>query len=286
MGFLRVCLLASFVLLCACQTTYPGTGAFTGFNTVRPRTTNYITNIDARNYNTNDMIPALGVSKECLVIMDNIAWQVQMNSFASLCPRGQFGALVVNFNDDTGSVRDSSGRSCGRILATNRGQKTTTDVTEHAENDALRRFAYHHPGNRANSSLWAPLAMFTPGASCPMDTSSEIWAGISWQIYSLSIADLIALNFSQIALEPEALMTTTGTVTTQQLGLVRYVNRAANVARFGYKNMPSNPCPTGCYRPTATSLCTDINPFVLTPSMIIPDVNYYVVPDDFQLVNN
>jgi len=266
--------------------TFPGHGDFSGYNVVKPQTLNTIIDIDAREYETGEMIPELGVSKECLVIMDNIAWQVQVNSFASRCPKGQFGALVVNFQDHSGSVRDSRGRSCGRILSTNRGQKTITDPTEHAENDAIRRLAYHNPGERANTTLWQPLAVFTPGASCPMDTSAEIWAGVSWQIYSLSIADLIALNFSQIALEPEALMTTIGTVTTQRLGLVRYVNRRANVERFGYKNMFSNPCLPGCERVTPTSLCSDIEPFVLQPSMLIPDVNYYVVPDDFQLVDN
>lgn len=99
------------------------------------------------------------------------------------------------------------------------------DPTEHAENDSMRRFAYHHVGNRSNTTLWQPLAIFTPGASCPMDTSTEIWAGVSWQIYSLSIADLILLNYTQIAVEPEVLMTQTGSILTQRLGLVRYVNR-------------------------------------------------------------
>lgn len=60
-----------------------------------------------------------------------------MNAYGSLCPRATFGALIVNFNDKTGSVKDSLGRSCGRILATNNGVKTTTDVTEHSEIDGM-----------------------------------------------------------------------------------------------------------------------------------------------------
>lgn len=265
---------------------FPGRGDFTGFTVVKPRTTNPIDDIDASQYESNEVIPELGVSKECLVIMDNIAWQVQKNMYMSLCPKATFGSLVVNFQDHTGSVKDSFGRSCGRILSTNRGIKTTTDVTEHSEIDAMRRLAYHNPGNRTNATLWAPLAVFTPGASCPMDTAAERWAGISWQIYSLSIADLIALNFTQIAMEPEEIMTRTATITTQRLGLVRYVNRRANVARFGYRSILSNPCLPGCHRVTPTALCTDIEPFVLEPSMLIPDVNYYIVPEDFQLVKN
>lgn len=268
------------------QRTYPGVGDFEGYNIVRPRTRNDIFDIDAREYDNYEIIPHVGVSKECLVIMDNLAWQVNMNMYKSLCPKGPFGALAVDFSDHSGAVKDSQGRSCGRILATNRGQKTTTDVTEHSEIDALRRLAYHRPGQRTNTTLWSPLAIFTPGASCPMDTSAEIWAGIAWQVYSLSIADLIALNYSQIAMEPEELMTKVGTSTNAPVGLIRYVNRQANVGRFGFKNMISNPCPTGCHRVTPSAICTDINPFVLNPSMLIPDVNYYQVPDDFQLVLN
>lgn len=287
-------LLALFSLLssiyaagnCGRETGCPGQGAFQGFTIVKPRTSNRIDDIDAREFADHEIIPELGVSKECLVKYDNIAWQVQQNMYMSRCPRATFGSLVVDFTDHSGAVHDSRGRPCGRILTTNRGIKTTTDVTEHSEIDALRRLAYHRPGQRANATLWAPLAVFTPGASCPMDTAAERWAGVSWQIYSLSIADLIALNFSQIDVEPEVLMKATGTMTSQRLGLVRYVNRRANVARFGYRNVLSNPCLPGCHRPTPTSLCTDIEPFVLNPSMLIPDVNYYIVPEDFQLVPN
>jgi len=266
------------------QQGFPGSGVFHGYTVVHPETMNNIIDIDARIYEDNDFISELGVSKECLVIMDNWAWQHLQNGYNSRCPKGTFGALVVDFQDHSGAVVDSQGRSCGRILSTGRGVKTTTDVTEHAENDAMRRFAYHHPGERANTTLWGPLAVFTPGASCPMDTSAEVWAGIAWQLYSLSIADLVALNYTQIALEPEEIMMRTGTIATK-LGLVRYVNRRVNVQRFGYRFIPSNPCPPGCQRLSPTAFCTDIEPFVLNSTMLIPDVNYYVVPDDFELVN-
>jgi len=269
-----------------CVNGCPGYGAFAGYTVVNPRTYSEYDDIDASDFSNNEIIPQLGVSKECLVIMDNIAWQVQQNMHMSLCPKATFGSLVVNFEDQTGSVRDSQGSSCGRILATNRGVKTTTDVTEHSEIDAMRRLAYHHPGQRGNASLWAPLAVFTPGASCPMDTSAERWAGISWQIYSLSIQDLIRLNYTQIALEPEEIMSRSGTITSQRLGLVRYVNRRVNVGRFGYKFILSNPCPVGCHRVTPTSICTDIAPYTLDPSKLIPDVNYYIVPEEFELVPN
>lgn len=282
-SLLALVYLGALVSLCAAQQGYPGVGAFEGFTVVFPATSNAITDIDAREYTNNELIPELGVSKECLVIMDNLAWQVQTNGYNSRCPNGAtFGALVVNFSDHSGAVKDSFGRSCGRIVSTNRGPKTKTDVTEHAENDAMRRLAYHNEGQRSNSALWGPLAVFTPGASCPMDTAAEIWAGISWQIYSLSIADLILLNFTQIAMEPEELMTQTRTIT-KKLGLVRYVNREVNVNRFGYKNILSNPCTPGCHRPTPTSTCVDTTPFTPTP---IPDVGYIHVPDDFELIAN
>jgi len=268
------------------QRTYPGQGDFEGFNIVLPRTYNAINDIDAREYEDWEIVPEVGVSKECLVQMDNIAWMVNMNMARSLCPKNTFGALVVDFADHTGAVHDSFGRSCGRILSTNRGVKTTTDVTEHSENDAMRRLAYHHPGQRSNTTLWNAVAVFTPGASCPMDTAAEIWAGVAWQIYSLSIADLIALNFSQIAVEPEELLTRVGTSTNQHPGLIRYVNRPVNVARFAFKNIISNPCLPGCHRVTPTSICTDIVPYLLEPSKLIPDVNYYQVPDDFELIIN
>jgi len=281
-----VALVVAVVLGQNAQRGYPGHGDFAGFTIVKPLTSNTIIDIDAREYENWEFIHELGVSKECLVIMDNIAWQVNKNMYMSLCPKAQFGALAVDFTDHSGAVKDSHGRSCGRILSTNRGVKTTTDVTEHSEIDAMRRLAYHHPGNRSNATLWNPIAIFTPGASCPMDTAAEIWASVHWQIYSLSIADLIALNFTQISTEPEELMTKVGTITNQRPGLVRYVQRAVNVARFGYKNILSNPCPAGCHRVTSTAMCTDINPYVLEPSMLIPDVNYYIVPEDFQLVPN
>lgn len=264
--------------------TRPGQGAFRGYNVVSPRVWNTITDIDAREYDLNEMIPEVGVSKECLVILDNWAWQVQMNDYQSLCPRGTFGSVIVDFKDKSGSVKDSLGRSCGRIISTNRGIKTTTDPTEHAENDAIRRLAYHRPNQRTNATLWNPLAVFTPGASCPLDTATEIWTGVAWQVYSLSIADLIALNFTQIAVEPEELMSKVGTITAQRLGLVRYVQRAVNVGRFGYRNILSNPCPTGCHRVTPTSICTDIGPF--TAARVIPDMDYLDPKDDFQLLFN
>lgn len=53
-----------------------GRGAFRGFTVVRPMTVGVIDEIDARDYCDDDIIPEVGVSKECLVILDNIAWQV------------------------------------------------------------------------------------------------------------------------------------------------------------------------------------------------------------------
>jgi hypothetical protein len=263
-----------------------GTGAFRGFTVVNPPTIINIDNIDARDYDDNDIIPGTGVSKECLVKLDNIAWQVQMNAYGSLCPKATFGALIVNFKDKSGSVKDSRGRSCGRIVSTNNGVKTTTDVTEHSEIDAMRRLAYHNMGQRANLSLWEPLAVITPGSSCPMDASAIRWANMRWHVASLTIDDLIALNFTQIAVEPEYILerTATITLTSPPAGVIKYVNREANVARFAYRNILSNPCLPGCNRPTPTSLCTDIHPFSLTPEKLIPDVNYYVAPGVFELV--
>jgi hypothetical protein len=261
-----------------------GRGAFRGFTIVKPHTSNRIDNIDAREYRNSDMIVEAGVSKECLVKLDNIAWQVQMNAYMSLCPRATFGALIVDFSDRSGSVKDSQGRSCGRILATNNGVKTTTDVTEHSEIDGMRRLAYRRMGQRANSTLWNPLAVITPGSSCPMDAAAIRWANMRWHVASLTIADLITLNFTQIDVEPEKLFTKTATMLAPPPGVIKYVNREANIARFAYRNILSNPCLPGCHRVTPTSLCSDIAPFTLTPDKLIPDVNYYTPPGVFALV--
>jgi len=243
-----------------------------------------IDDIDARDFDMNDIIPEAGVSKECLVKMDNIAWNVQTNGFHSLCPKQEFGSLLVNFNDKTGSVTDSMGRSCGRILATNKAPKTTTDVTEHAENDALRRWAYTAgQGQRNNVSFWNPISVFTPGASCPMDASAEKWAGVRWHIASLSIDDLITLNFTQIAIEPAQVFRATGTIISSRTGTINFVNREANIPRFGFRFIPSNPCPVGCFRPTPGADCKDIAPYEFTADNLIPDVNYHVAPNTFAL---
>lgn len=263
---------------------FPGVGPFRGYTVVKPNSFSWIDNIDARYYDDDDMIHEAGVSKECLVKLDNIAWQVQMNAYKSLCPRATFGALIVNFGDKTGSVKDSRGRSCGRIVSTNNGVKTTTDVTEHSEIDAMRRLAYKNMGQRANASLWQPLAVITPGSSCPMDASAIRWANMRWHVASLTIEDLVTLNFTQINVEPEYILSRSATIVSPEAGVIRYVNREANIARFAYRNILSNPCLPGCHRPTATSLCTDIEPFVLTPEKLIPDVNYYVAPGVFALV--
>jgi len=261
-----------------------GKGAFRGYTVVNPRTIGRIDIIDARDYEMNDVIVEAGVSKECLVKLDNIAWQVQMNAYGSLCPKATFGALIVNFNDHSGSVVDSHNRSCGRIVSTNNGVKTTTDVTEHSEIDGMRRWAYHNPGQRNNLSFWEPLAVITPGSSCPMDASAIRWANMRWHVASLTIEDLIALNFTQIDVEPEYILQRSASITSSPMaGTIKYVNRAANIQRFSYKNILSNPCPPGCQRVTPTSMCTDIEPFVLTPEKLIPDVNYYVTPGVFEL---
>jgi hypothetical protein len=188
-------------------------------------------------------------------------------------------------------------------------------ATEHAENDAIRRLSYRNKGQRANAPFWANLGVFTPGASCPMDTAAEIWTGtllsspfssylsllfslfinflgMAWQIYSLSIQDLILLNYTQIAVEPEVLMRQVKTITTSHYGLIRYyffllfiyflfdnclfshfflryVNRELSINRFGYKNIPVNPCTPGCYRPTPGATCVDNEPYTGTIFFII-----------------
>lgn len=203
-----------------------------------------------------------------------------MNAYKSVCPRATFGALIVNFNDHSGSVKDSRGRSCGRIVSTNNGVKTTTDVTEHSEIDGMRRLAYHNEGQRANASLWQPLAVITPGSSCPMDASAIRWANMRWHVASLTIEDLVALNFTQIDVEPEYILRRSATIVSPMAGVIKYVNREANIARFAYRNILTNPCLPGCQRLTPTSFCTDTSPFV---PVLIPDVNYYVAPGVFNL---
>jgi len=262
----------------------PGHGVFKGFNIVDPPRIVEVDVIDARDFTHNEIIPQIGVSRECLIMLDNIAWLVQTNGFKSLCPRQQFGALLVNFADKTGSVKDSMGRSCGRIVQTNHAPKTLTDTTEHSEMDAMRRLAYTKGlGQRNNVSFWEPLAVITPGASCPMDASAIRWSNIRWHVASLSIDDLITLNFSQIAIEPDYIFRHSGSdLTSPPAGTINYVNREVNVGRFGYRFIPSNPCPVGCHRPSPGADCTDDVPYVITTN--IPDVDYPQAPGGFALV--
>jgi len=262
----------------------PGRGVFRGLNVVDPPRTVDVDVIDARDFSLNEIIPDIGVSRECLIILDNLAWLVQTNGFKSLCPRQQFGALIVNFGDKTGSVKDSFNRSCGRIVETNRAPKDLTDTTQHSEMDAMRRLAFTQgQGQRNNVSFWGPLAVITPGASCPMDASAIRWSNIRWHVASLSIDDLITLNFSQIAIEPDFIFKHTGTdLTSPPAGTINYVNREVNVGRFGYRFIPSNPCPVGCHRPTPGADCTDDVPYVITTN--IPDVNFPQAPGGFALL--
>jgi len=262
----------------------PGRGVFKGFNVVNPPRTIHVDNIDARDFEDWEIIPGTGVSKECLVKMDNIAWLVQTNGFRSLCPRQQFGSVLVDFTNHSGSVTDSLGRSCGRILQASHAPKTLNDVTEHAEIDAMRRYAaVFGQGQRANVSFWGNIAVFTPGASCPMDASAIRWGNMRWHIASLSIDDLIVLNFTQIAIEPHQIFHATGSITASQAGSINYVQREVNVQRFGYRNIPANPCPAGCHRPTLGADCTDDVPYVFTDANLIPDLNYHVAPGAFGL---
>jgi len=263
--------------------SFGGRGVFTGFTVVRPRTRNDIIEVDAQEYGSNEILPGAGITKECAVILDNISWQLQKNGQKSMCPKGPFGALIVNLTDTSGSVKDSQGNSCGRIMGTNSGLRDATDPVGHSEIDAIRRYAFQHPGNRFNTNMWGKLAIITSGASCPMDTTAELYAQMPVQMYSLSVADLIALNYSQIAIEPEELMRLRATLGGSAMNLVKYANREANVIRYAWRNILANPCPTGCLRPTPTSLCVDYVPYVFDTSMLIPDLNIYAPSTAFHL---
>jgi len=266
---------------------HAGRGAFVGWTVVEPETTNRILFLNAEDYDNHEMLPGVGISRECATILDNWSWQVQMNGQRTRCPKGPFGALLMNFTDTTGSVKDSQGRSCGRIVGTNSGLRDPTDPSGHSEIDAMRREAFANPNNRFNTNLWGRLSVITSGASCPMDTTAELYAQVAFQLYSLSVEDLIKLNYTQVAMEPEDLMRRSATIfdstVTTPTGLVKFINRAANIERYAWRNIAANRCPSGCSRPTAGALCVDDVPFDINSQPNIPDVGYKAPATMFHL---
>lgn len=75
---LFICVLLSALSFAHSQANIarPGTGDFKGFKVVKVQTRGPIDVIDARKYSDRTVIPGVGISKECLVKLDNIAWQV------------------------------------------------------------------------------------------------------------------------------------------------------------------------------------------------------------------
>lgn len=261
-----------------------GRGKFVGYDTVEPRVSNDVFIVEADLYDDYEILPGVNISKACAVILDNLSWQLQMNGQKTRCPKGPFGALIVNFTDTTGNVTDQFGNSCGRIVGSNSGLRDATDPSAHSEIDAIRREGFGKPGHRFDLSLWSQLSMITSGASCPMDTTAELYAGMKAQLYSLSVDDLVKLNYSQIALEPEQIIGKSATLPGDRMILVKSVNPGPNIQRYGWRNIVTNPCPPGCQRVTPNALCSDITPWVFDPAtMTIPDLNYPAPSTSFKL---
>jgi hypothetical protein len=130
------------------------------------------------------------------------------------------------------------------------------------------------------------------GESCPMDAAAEVWAGygqISLRrpttlfkylglisascslfrfkevIYSVSIEDLLKLNWNQIDIDSKRVyQTSQSIVNARNLVIVENVDWANQIPLFAWQNMPNNPCPTGCQK-VAPGFCSDSSAYVPKP---------------------
>jgi len=189
---------------------------------------------------------------------------VQFNGQHTLCPRGAFGAILVNHTGH-GPFTDSAGNNCGALVGTNSGTRdTANDPSAHSEISAIRRLSALHPNVLigANKVFWHALSMYTNGESCPMDAAAEAWAGIKEEIYAVSIDHLIALNFTQIEIGSKDVYHESGKVLSSPTTIVKFIDFDYHAKFFSWQNMPAQACPPGCHRSAPGAACVDDVPYV------------------------
>jgi guanine deaminase len=95
-----------------------------------------------------------------------------------------YGAVIVKDNQVVATAYNTVGRDC--------------DPSAHAEINVIRRLT----AQRQNLSLEG-YSIYTTGEPCPMCAGACVWSGITEIVYGASIADLIAINQSQINISCE-----------------------------------------------------------------------------------
>jgi len=196
-----------------------------------------------------------GVTVECRQIMMQKSLEVQFAGQGSVCPRGAYGAAIVNHsNTDSGNPVDSLGNNCGKIIGTNSGlRETTHDPTEHSEINAIHRLAALFPSEAQVKSYWGALSMYTVGESCPMDAAAEVWSGFKEVIYAVSIEDLTDAGFGQIEVGSKKIYTNSNLVAGAPQVLIKNVLRMQMLPYFAWQFNADEACPTGCHRGNDTS---------------------------------
>lgn len=95
-----------------------------------------------------------------------------------------YGAVMVKDNQVVALAHNTVARDC--------------DPSAHAEINVIRRLA-----NQINNFSLEGYSIYTTGEPCPMCAAACVWSGVSEIIYGVSIADLIAINQSQINISCE-----------------------------------------------------------------------------------
>jgi len=180
-----------------------------------------------------------GVPPEVRLHWMQYAMNTKILSSGSPCPRGAFGAVIVN-------------RTTNALLCET-NQTTFTDATDHAEMHVIRQCAQLFnqrifPGAGTNRTVWAETSLYTTGESCPMCQSAQVWVGVGETIYSTTI-EFLDINLNQIDI-PSKKVVAKGIPggLNPPLTLISFVNTSFTDQYFAWQNMPGVPCPGGCER--------------------------------------
>jgi len=204
------------------------------------------------------------ISRACFDHWMRYAMSVNINAGTSapvnFCPFGPYGAAIIDAYDRSPSNVHIDGNNCGKLLETNSGIREVNlhNPIMHSEINAIVRLTdcTLHPAdcdstgryiNAQNKTFWQRLYLFTTAASCPADAASETLAGIRKVIQAVTIADLLAWNWTQDSfLEPELIYATSrqsNGVSTLIKGVAR--NYMKQYFNWQFTNV-AHGCPTGC----------------------------------------
>ncbi|HIK07888.1 MAG TPA: nucleoside deaminase [Trichormus sp. M33_DOE_039] len=95
-----------------------------------------------------------------------------------------YGAVIVKDHQVVAIAHNTVTRDC--------------DPSAHAEINAIRRLT-----TQINNFYLTGYSIYTTGEPCPMCAAACVWSGMTEIIYGASIADLIAINQSQINISCE-----------------------------------------------------------------------------------